>query len=179
MWGTLKYRVADALLKVFASDSPARERIWDPQQIIQGAGVRAGLTVLEAGCGRGFFTLPLMKTLGPQGYLYALDITQAAVDTVTRKLAAAGLSNARVFQANALNMGLPSGVTDLALLFGVVPSPTLPLNRLLPEMHRVLKPGGRLAIWTAVPGWSPETVVQGGLFIYLGKQNGVHTFDRV
>jgi hypothetical protein len=36
---------------------------------------------------------------------------------------------------------------DMALLFGVIPFLSLPLNRLLPEMHRVLKPEGTLAVW--------------------------------
>jgi len=34
---------------------------------------------------------------------------------------------------------LETASVDLVLLFGVVPFPTLPLDRLLPEMHRVLK----------------------------------------
>jgi len=36
---------------------------------------------------------------------------------------------------------------DKVLLFGVIPFPLLPLNRLLPEMHRVLKPEGVFAAW--------------------------------
>jgi hypothetical protein len=106
-------------------------------------------------------------------------VTQEAVDYVARKLEAAGLSNARVFKANALDSGLPGGALDLVLLFGVIPSPTLPLGRLLPEMHRVLKPDGALAVWTAVPGWSPATVQRSGLFVYVGKIKNVHNFQKV
>jgi ubiquinone/menaquinone biosynthesis C-methylase UbiE len=176
---TLRDKIAAALLKVFASDHPFRKRWNDPERIIQGAGVQSGQKALEVGCGRGFFTLPLAEKIGQDGYLYALDVTQAAVDYVTQKMASANLSNVRVFQANALDTGLPSGAVDLVLLFGVIPSPTLPLSGLLPELHRVLRPDGSLAVWTAVPGWSPRTVVHGGLFAYLGKLDDVHKFRRV
>ena len=173
------YKIEDALLKIFATDNPGRVRFSDPGLILQGAGVRSGQKVLEVGCGRGFFTVPLAKKLGQGGFLYALDVTQAAVDHVTKKLEAANLANARVFKANALDTGMPAGAVDLALLFGVIPSPTLPLSRLLPEMVRVLIPGGSLAVWTAVPGWSPQSVVRSGSFTYVGKKNNVHNFHKV
>lgn len=175
----LKDRIADVLLKIVASDSPIRKRWTDPIEIIRGAGVQAGQSVLEIGCGRGFFTIPLAERLGRDGHLCALDVTQAAVDCVTRKVQAAGLSNTRVSKANALDAGLPSDAFDSVLLFGVIPSPTLPLHRLLPEMHRVLKSGGALAVWTAIPGWSPDAVQRTGLFTYAGKTKNVHNFRKV
>jgi hypothetical protein len=55
----------------------------------------------------------------------------------------------------------------------------LPLSRLLPELHQVLHPDGSLAVWTAVPGWSPGVVERGGLFAYLGQLNGVQKFRRL
>ncbi len=175
----LKTRIAGFLLKIFASDDPRRRRFSDPELIVQGAGVQPGQTVLEVGCGRGFFTLILAETLGPEGHLFALDVTQVSVDVVTQKVEAAGLLNVDVLKANALDTGLPGAQFDLVLLFGVIPSPTLPLGRLTPEMHRVLKPGGRLAVWTAVPGWPPKSVTQTGLFDYIGKENHCHTYRSV
>lgn len=65
---------------------------------------------------------------------------------------------------------------DVILLFGVIPSPTLPLSRLLPEMQRVLKPGGALAVWTAVPGWSPDLITRSGLLTYTREVNAVYNF---
>jgi ubiquinone/menaquinone biosynthesis C-methylase UbiE len=171
--------LARLLLKVVAPDGRWRERFSDPIRILQGAKISAGQTVLEVGCGRGFFTLPAAKMLGPAGCLYAMDVTAAAVDCVAQKVEAAGVNNVRPVKADALATGLPEAAMDLILLFGVIPSPTLPLARLLPEMRRVLRPGGALAVWTAIPGWSPDSVTRSGLFAYVDKANGVFTFKRV
>jgi ubiquinone/menaquinone biosynthesis C-methylase UbiE len=170
-------KIAGVLLKVFATDSPLRARLSDPQPIIAGAGVQPGLQVLEIGYGRGFFSVPVAETLGPQGCLYALDVTDVAVGYVTGKLQDAGLANTHFIKASATETSLPDAAVDLVLIFGVIPSPTLPLSRLLPEMQRVLRPGGRLAVWTAVPFWSPRVMLQDGLFVYLGKTNNVHNFQ--
>lgn len=179
MLAALRSGITDALLKVLASDHPARSRFSDPRRILGGAGVRPGQQVLEVGCGRGFFSLPLAARLGDTGRLTALDVSQQALDCVQAKVLAAGLSNTRVLRANALDTRLPAGEWDRVLLFGVVPSPTLPLQRLLPEMHRLLKPDGTLAVWTAVPGWSPAGITRSGLFAYTGKLDHVHNFRKL
>jgi len=45
-------------------------------------------------------------------------------------------------------------------------------------MHRLLKPEGALAVWTAFPWWSPASLTQRGLFVYVGKESGVHNFRK-
>jgi ubiquinone/menaquinone biosynthesis C-methylase UbiE len=121
----------------------------------------------------------MAELFGQDGHLHAMDITQEAVDYVARKLEAVGLSNTRVFKANALSSKMPDGAVDLVVLFGVIPSPTLPLGRLLPEMYRVLKRDCLLSVWTAVPGWSPSSLTRSGMFACIGATNGVHRFQRL
>ena len=87
---------------------------------------------------------------------------------VSKKVQAADLKNVRVVKRDALDTGLTAASMDTALLFGVIPFPSLPLNRLLPEMHRVLKPEGTLAVWLfPVSGWIPKSILQSGLFHML------------
>ena len=44
------------------------------QTIVGLLGLAPGMKVLDAGCGPGRLTLPLAKTVGPQGEVLALDI---------------------------------------------------------------------------------------------------------
>ena len=55
---------------------------------------------------------------------------------------------------------------------------SVPLDRLLPEMHSLLKPGGAMAVWTAFPWWSPAPLTRDGLFVYVGRDGGVHNFRK-
>ena len=86
------------------------------------------------------------------------------------------LKNVRVVQGDAMNTKLDAQSMDAVLLFGVIPAPMLPLNRLLPEMHRILKPEGILAVWPPVPVWLPRSILRSGLFTYTCKRNGVFNF---
>jgi ubiquinone/menaquinone biosynthesis C-methylase UbiE len=100
----------------------------------------------------------------------------ATKDLVSRKVQAAELKNVHVVKPDAMDTGLDAESIDTVLLFSVIPSPTLPLNRLLPEMHRVLKPEGTLAV-TTFP-WVLRSIRRSGLFTYISKRNGVHNYKR-
>ncbi len=159
-------------------DNPIRRWFNDPVEKIKAAGVRPGMDVLEVGCGSGYFTLPAAESVGDEGRLHAIDIHPIAVETVSKRIEQSNLRNVILSKTDALETRLPSGSYDLILLFGVIPAPVLPLERLVPEMHRLLKPRGRMAVWTAFPFWSPKSITEGGLFTYVGDEDGVHIYAR-
>jgi ubiquinone/menaquinone biosynthesis C-methylase UbiE len=152
-------------------ESRLRYRFFGPRQTLEGAGVRPGQAVLEVGCGTGFFTLPAAQLLGERGSLVAMDRLPASVEAATAKVRAAGLENVRVVEGNALDTKLEAQSMDLVLIFGVIPAPMLPMEELLEEMNRVLKPGGGMAVWP--PSWVHWTVRRSPLFIYAGCRHGV------
>lgn len=45
-------------------DSKGRARFNNQEKLLEGAGIKPGQTVLEIGCGSGFFTLPASRILG-------------------------------------------------------------------------------------------------------------------
>jgi ubiquinone/menaquinone biosynthesis C-methylase UbiE len=161
-----------------AMESRFRYRFFGPMNILRGADNLPGHIVLEIGCGTGFFTVPAAKLIGGQGSLVSIDVLPESVELVSKKVQAANLKNVRVVKADALGTALDTESFHTVLLFGVIPSPMLPLNRLLPEMHRVLIPGGTLAVWPLLPSWLPKTIIQSGLFKYSSKRNGVCNFTR-
>ena len=161
--------------------SRLRSLLMNPIKTLQGAGIQPGQTVLEVGCGTGFFTIPAAQLIGKEGYLVAMDALSGYVDQVSQKIQAADLKNVRVVKRDAINTGLDTASMDIALLFGVLPWPALPLRRLLPEMHRVLKRDGNLAVWLFPPlvhSWVPKSISQSGLFTYTNKHSGVYSFTR-
>ena len=159
-------------------ESPLRYKFWKPEKILAGAGLQPGQTVLEVGCGTGYFTIPAARLIGPQGNLLSIDLLPEAVDFVSKKVQAAQLGHVQVLQRDALSTRFDATRFDALLLFGVLPSPWLPLPSLLSELKRVLKAGGTLAVWPSIPGLS-RSIVQSGLFSWAGKHNGVLNFIRL
>ncbi len=172
--------IARVLFRLIAlvMESPLRRRFFDPIKALKAAGIRPGQVVLEVGCGTGFFTLPAAELVGQEGRVYALDPHPSAIEEVARKVQDAGLTNVRLIRGDATEAGLATGSIDLTLLFGVIPSPTLPLDRLMPEISRVLRSEGALAVWTAMPWWSPASLTSGGLFVYIGKRGSIFRFEK-
>jgi ubiquinone/menaquinone biosynthesis C-methylase UbiE len=171
-------KIGRSVLRVLAAamESRFRYRFFGPMKILRGADIQPGQTVLEVGCGTGFFTLSAAQVLGDQGRLVAMDVVPASVESVAERVRIAEATNVRVVEGDAMNTMLDAGSMDAVLLLGVIPAPMLPLDRLLPEMHRILKPGGTMAVWP--PSWIRESMLRSGLFVYAGKRSGVWNFRR-
>jgi len=160
--------------------SKIRSFLSKPEKTLKGADIAPGQTVVEVGCGTGFFTIAAARMIGDQGCLIAMDLLSGYVNQVTKKVQKADLNNVKVIQRDALSTGLDDSSIDKILLFGVIPFPSLPLNRLLPEMHRILKPDGKIAVWLfPVAGVVPNSILKSGLFSFINKQNGVYNYQKL
>ncbi len=176
-------RILNLLFKPAGILMGSRVRQWlsDPVKTLRGADIQSGQTILEVGCGTGFFTIPAAHMIGDQGCLVAMDPSSGFLEVVAKKVKKAKLNNVRIVQRDALDTRLETASIDKALLFGVIPFPLLPLDRLLPEMHRVLQSEGTLAVWLFPPVvhfWVPKSILQSGLFTYINKRNGVYNYKR-
>jgi len=139
-------------------DSPARKKYNNPDKLIENANIEKGQVVLEIGCGSGFFTEEISKRVGNTGTVYATDIHPIAVRELKEKGKLLGLTNVIVQCEDALHTTFPDQSFDMIVLYGVVPAPVISLKDLAKEMHRILKPEGVCAIWTAVPFWRPTAI---------------------
>lgn len=117
----------------------------NPYKLLQAAGLKPDQTVLEVGCGPGYFTIPAAKLVGTQGFVYAVDVHPLAVARVKDKIAADGVKNVKPMLANAANTGLPSQSIDLAFIFGVQYIAG-ELEEVLTELRRIIKTGGLLSV---------------------------------
>ena len=173
-------KIGQTFMRMMAAimESRLRYRFFGPMKIIQGAEIRPGQKVLEVGCGTGFFTIPSARLIGDKGCLVAMDMLPISVETVAKKVQTANLKNVRVVKGDALNTQLEAESMDAIMIFGVIPAPMIPMDRLLTEMHRILKPGGTMAVWPPIPGFLPKSILQSGLFTYTRKRNCVYNFRR-
>jgi ubiquinone/menaquinone biosynthesis C-methylase UbiE len=175
-----KTKFGKQFIKILAAgmESRLRYRFFPPMRILEGADIIPGQVVLELGCGTGYFTIQASQLIGEQGSLTSMDVVQESVDFVSKKVQEANLKNVRVVKGNAMGTNLTSESFHTVLLFGVIPAPMIPLSRLLPEIHRVLKTNGNLAVWPSIPGWLPQAIIRSGLFTFSNKRNGVSNFKR-
>jgi ubiquinone/menaquinone biosynthesis C-methylase UbiE len=166
----------------FFMGSRVRKWLMDPVKTLQLANVQPAQTVLEVGCGTGFFTIPAAKIIGDQGSLVAMDASSGFLKVVTKKVEKAELKNVSIIQRDALNTKLETSSIDKVLLFGVIPFPLLPLDKLLPEMHRVLKPSATMAVWLFPPlvhSWVPKAIIQSNLFEIVDQKRRVYNYKRL
>lgn len=161
--------------------SRARKWLMNPVKTLRIADIQPGQTILEVGCGTGFFTIPAAQMVGDKGCIVAMDASSGFLKEVDIKVQQANLKNVRIVQRDALDTGLETASIDKILLFGVIPFPLLPLNELLPEMYRVLKPGSTMSVWLFPPlvhNWVPNIIIQSNLFEQIDQQSNVYNYGR-
>ena len=161
--------------------SRARKWLMNPVKTLRIADIQPGQTILEVGCGTGLFTIPAAHMVGDNGCIVAMDASSGFLKEVDIKVQQANLKNVRIVQRDALDTGLETASIDKVLLLGVIPFPLLPLNKLLPEMYRVLKPGSTMSVWLFPPlvhNWVPNIIIQSNLFEQIDQQSNVYNYGR-
>ena len=123
----------------------------DPVKPLEAAGLSAGQQALEVGCGPGHFTLPAARIVGKDGSLTAIDVNPHAVDHVAAKLRESAVTNATVRLVDATATDFDDGSFDLAFVFGLPRVERGGFEALWPELHRVLRADGTLAVEGRTP----------------------------
>lgn len=127
-----------------AFDNPLRRYFQNPEQIL-GSVVRPGQTVVDLGCGMGYFTIPLARLVGACGRVIAVDLQPQMLRGVQRRAKRAGLE-ARIqlhrCQANTLDLHEPA---DFALAFWMVHEVRDQLH-FLQEVANLLKPSANFLL---------------------------------
>jgi len=147
------------------------------QRILEEVGIEPGDRVLDYGCGTGSYTAVAAQMVGDCGKVYALDFHPLAIESAER-LAAGGLGNIEAIRSDCAT-GLADGSIDVVLLTDILHMLGEP-ERILRELHRVLKPGGVLACNDH--HMKEEAIVAGiageGLFRLATRGARICTFTR-
>jgi len=126
---------------------PVRRLLENPWRIL-GPHIREGMTVLEPGSGMGYFTLPAARLAGRDGRVIAVDVEKRMLHGLRRRALRAGLDEritTWVCLEDDLGIGSLDGRVDLAIAIHVVHEAPDPA-KFLEQVHRALRPGGRLLL---------------------------------
>ena len=159
-------------------DNPILPLLKNPYRLLDTAGLKKGQNVVEVGCGPGFFTIPAAKIVGGGGHVYAVDINPRMVARVKEKIAKQAIKNVTALCVNASNTDLTGKSIDLVFLFGL-PYVVGGLEKVIYELHRVLKPEGNLC-FKKTKGSEAKLIdeVQRAGFTYTGKQGRIFLFTK-
>jgi ubiquinone/menaquinone biosynthesis C-methylase UbiE len=155
----------------FTIDLPFRRWLHDPQKIV-GPYVGPGMTVMDVGCGVGWFSIPMAKMVGEKGNVIAVDLQPQMLDMLRRRAEKAGV-HIELHQCQQDRLGLDVQA-DFAIVFAMlheVPDQA----RLLGEIYSYLKPGSKLLLA------EPPMHVSGKKFaneVAVGEEVGFQVIDR-
>jgi ubiquinone/menaquinone biosynthesis C-methylase UbiE len=116
---------------------------WMQRRVIQLVDLRPGLHFLDIGCGTGWAVRYVAHLLQGQGQFHGIDLSSQMIEVATAK--DLGFKNVRFFRANAEHLPFESSSVDCAICTNSFHHYRGP-ERMLAEVRRVLKPGGRLYI---------------------------------
>ncbi len=125
-------------------DSKIRRWVQDPQKIL-GPSVQEGMTVLDLGCGPGFFSIDLAQMVGGSGRVIASDLQEGMLDRLRDKIHGTELADRIILhkcEENKIGVSTP---VDFALAFYMVHE-VPDQEQFFAELGSILKPAGQVLI---------------------------------
>lgn len=128
------------------ADQEKQREAWQRvSDIFQAMDVRPGAVVADVGAGGGFFTSRLATSVGPSGQVFAVDVDDAQLDRLRRRLTDEGHGNVTVVKGTSADARLSPASLDAALIVNAYHE--MPEHQAMLEAIRsALKPTGRLVI---------------------------------
>lgn len=165
--------------RLMALSYKLRDALYPRVKVLREVDIQPGSTVLDFGCGSGSYLIPLSKLIGAGGKIYALDRHPEALKQVSKLAARHNLPNVQTIHSD-LETKLPAASVDLILLYDVFHHLEEP-EKVLQELHRVLKSEGRLSVSDhhLEPDALIKAISETGLFRFNQRGKKTVSFAKV
>src|SRR4051812_22348259 len=130
--------------------------------------------VLDVGCGTGNFTRDFAHSVGPDGLVVGLDVSETMLARAVRDTRAAGHEQVAYVRGDAQDVPFVDQSFDAVCCFAALNLFAHPYAA-LDSFTRVLTPGGRLAIFTSVRG---RSLPLRGVEAVVQARSGMNMFER-
>ena len=107
--------------------------------------LREGETVLDLGSGGGVDVLLSARRVGPSGFAYGVDMTDEMLDLARANATEAQVTNVEFLKGTIEDIPLPDQSVDVVISNCVI-NLSVDKPKVLTEVFRVLRPGGRIGI---------------------------------
>ena len=131
------------------------------------AELRTGEKVLDLGSGGGIDVLLSAQRVGPTGYAYGLDMTDAMLEVAERNRVEAGVKNVTFLKGIIEAIPLPKQSVDVVISNCVI-NLSADKRQVVQEAYRVLTPGGRFAVSDIVIQGHLPSVIQKDMEAWAG-----------
>ncbi|HET7434504.1 MAG TPA: arsenite methyltransferase [Thermoanaerobaculia bacterium] len=139
--------------------------------------LKEGEVVLDLGSGAGLDVILSARRVGSTGKAYGLDMTDEMLALARRNAQEAGVANVEFLRGNIENIPLPNETVDVVISNCVINlSPDK--DRVLAEAFRVLKPGGRFAVYDIVTAVPMSDELRSQADAWCGCVSGAMTTDE-
>ena len=158
MWGQFSCRYTEVVLPEFRQFG---------RRLIELAGIRSGMWVLDVATGPGEPALTICRRVGPRGLVAGVDFSPSMLRRARTRARTLGVGNVQFHEMDAERLSFPDLTFDRVVCrFGLMLMPNA--ERALAEMHRVLVPGGlvAVAVWSARSKVNTLGIVRGALERY-------------
>jgi arsenite methyltransferase len=110
----------------------------------EAVGAQPGERILDVGCGPGFYVAEVLDEVGPEGSVLGVDVSPQMLAIAAKRCA--GRANVEFREAPATKLPVEDASVDAALSVQVLEY-VADTGAALAEIHRVVRPGGRVVIW--------------------------------
>jgi SAM-dependent methyltransferase len=147
---------AASTLAVLTRVEQERDQWQRPADVVQRLALTEGSTVVDFGCGAGYFALKLSPLVGHTGTVLATDIRRESLAFLWIRAVLGRHRNLQVIHGEPDDPRLPHEPVDAILISNTFHELTAPA-RALETLFRSLKPGGRIVILDRGPRASDAT----------------------